>query len=133
MPLKLLRNIIQSSEAIGDSIGDFYQKRVADPVQHFGDDVERRVKGFFKRERDDEGEEGEQSPESQAEDEEAKGAVRELVSSTQEAFEGWQRRIDERVKETLSRMTHLTHVGTDVADLQKRIDELEARLKELGE
>lgn len=134
MPLKLLRNIIQSGEAIGD----FYQKRVADPVQSFGDDVERRVKGFLKRDEKDgeEGEDGERvagSADEEMEHGEGKSVVREFVSSTQEAFEGWQRGIDDRVKDTLSRMTNLTHVGADVVELDKRIVELEARLKELGE
>lgn len=152
MPLKLLRSIIQSSN---EAIGDFYQKRVMDPVQSFRDDVERRVESLFRREDKkpfeahegeggDEGEarvEGEHAAQASAATasgeggEDAQGAdgkglnvVREFVSSTQEAFESWQRRIDDRVKEALSRMTHLTHVGSDVAQLKQRIQELEQRL-----
>lgn len=145
MPLKLLRSIIQSGN---EALGDFYQKRVMDPVQSFRDDVERRVEGLFKREdkKSEPGEEGSASEETantgsaaEAGGEEAReseameeakrsNVVREFVSSTQEAFESWQRRIDERVKEALSRMTHLTHVGMDVAQLKDRIQELEQRL-----
>jgi polyhydroxyalkanoate synthesis repressor PhaR len=131
MPLKLLRNIIQSGEAIGDA----FQKNVADPVSNIRDDVERRVTSLFRRDdKDGAGEEqadgeGGDTPDGEADDEQA-GVVRELVSSTQEAFESWQRRIDDRVKEALSRMTHLTHVGSDVSELKSRIDELEARLKQ---
>ena len=44
MPLKLLRSIIQSGN---EAIGDFYQKRVMDPVASFKDDVERRVESLF--------------------------------------------------------------------------------------
>ena len=135
MPLKLLRSIIQSGN---EAIGDFYQKRVADPAKSLRDDVERRTKGIFSK-KEGEGE-GEGAPEAEApvgdpqvDDESAEdgsGPVKEFVSSTQAAFEGWQRRIDERVKETLSAMTHLTHVGTDVESLRDRIRELEARLDE---
>lgn len=152
MPLKLLRSIIQSGN---EALGDFYQKRVMDPVQSFRDDVERRVDVLFKRDekavRDEEAEPGAvggvtgASADDQAADatehhgengtngEDPKGpnVVREFVSSTQEAFETWQRRIDERVKETLSRMTHLTHMGTDVAQLRDRIQKLETRLSEV--
>lgn len=149
MPLKLLRSIIQSSN---EAIGDFYQKRVMDPVQSFRDDVERRVESLFKREdkkpfEGGEASEGGETPApviddadgasaaeagsddgAQGEDGKGSNVVREFVSSTQEAFESWQRRIDERVKEALSRMTHLTHVGSDVAQLRERIQKLEQRL-----
>lgn len=155
MPLKLLRSIIQSGN---EAIGDFYQKRVMDPVQSFRDDVERRVESLFKREDKKAFEQG-ASPSVEVDDADGVGAaeasgdgdaaangqhangesdedgkgsnvVREFVSSTQEAFESWQRRIDDRVREALSHMTHLTHVGTDVAQLKERIQKLEQRLSE---
>ncbi len=151
MPLKLLRSIIQSSN---EAIGDFYQKRVMDPVTSFRDDVERRVESLFKRDDRAEGESDAEpsvvtgdadgataadaagdvpvvDADESAEEAKSSNVVREFVSSTQEAFEGLQRRIDDRVKEALSRMTHLTHVGTDVAQLKERIQELEQRLADV--
>ena len=128
MPLKLLKSIIQSSN---DALGDLYQK-VTDPVVHFRDDVEKKVGGLFKRQ--DASAEG--APESTGDtaegaeaDEDVAGPVRAFVTSTTEAFEGWQRRIDERVKEGVSRMTHLGTVGTEVDDLKTRLAKLEARLE----
>jgi polyhydroxyalkanoate synthesis repressor PhaR len=133
MPLKLLRSIIQSGN---EALGDFYQKRVMDPVHSFRDDVERRVEGLFKRDekgRSDEEEAGDRKAgeEESGVDERGSNVVKEFVTSTHEAFENWQRRIDERVKEALSRMTHLSHVGGDVVALKERIQEVEARLLEV--
>jgi polyhydroxyalkanoate synthesis repressor PhaR len=133
MPLKLLRSIIQSGN---EAIGDFYQKRVADPAKSLRDDVERQTQKIFRKKDGEDGEDEEGSADGEApaadgdEDDEAGGPVKEFVSSTQAAFESFQRRIDERVKEALSAMTHLTHVGTDVEGLRDRIKELEARLDE---
>lgn len=137
MPLKLLKSIIQSGN---EALGEFYQKRVADPVQSLRDDVERRVESLFGRDGDKrEGAEGGKgsthegaaSDAVNGEAEHHRSVVREFVASTQEAVETFQRRVDERVKEALSRMTHLTHVGAEVEALKKRIAELEGKLKEL--
>ncbi len=62
---------------------------------------------------------------------EENGPVRAFVNSAAHSFESWQKRIDESVKEGLNRMTHLSHVGTDVEALRERIQELESRLEEL--
>jgi polyhydroxyalkanoate synthesis repressor PhaR len=117
MPLKLLRSIIQSGN---DAIGDFYEKRVADPVKSFKDDVERRVESLFKKDARQDGE----SDESSAKE---AGVVKELVSSTSEAFESWQKRIDERVREAVAKMMPK---HSDLDALKARVEELEARLAE---
>lgn len=151
MPLKLLRSIIQSGN---EALGDFYKTRVADPVQNLREDVERRVEGLFRREdKRAEGDEGAEASAAEAlpngeagengvagdeaildgDGERHGGVVREWVTATQETLETFQRRVDERVKETLGKMTHLTTVGTDVDALRQRIAELESRLKELEE
>ena len=135
MPLKLLRSIIQSgNEAFSGSVGKNK------------DDVERRVEALWKRDRTDgsrDGDKGEPpSPaaaasaidaaraERDAHDEATRqGVVHEFVSSTSEAFETWQRRIDERVKEAFARTP--AKAGVDVDALKRRIDELEAKIKEL--
>jgi polyhydroxyalkanoate synthesis repressor PhaR len=58
-------------------------------------------------------------------------AVRAFVASTTEAFEGVQKRIDEQVKDAMSKMTHLASSGADVDALKRRIAELEERLARL--
>ncbi len=152
MPLKLLRSIIQSSN---DAIGDLYKRAVADPVQGVRDDVERRVTSLFKKDgagtdedaTDENGAataepaeassagagangDAQEGPEGENQ-EEASRPVRAFVNSAAHSFETWQKRIDESVKEGLNRMTHLSHVGTDVEALRERIQELEARLERL--
>jgi polyhydroxyalkanoate synthesis regulator phasin len=57
------------------------------------------------------------------------GVVQEFVSSTTEAFEIWQKRIDDRVKDAFARSP--AKAGVDVDALRRRIDELEAKIKEL--
>lgn len=149
MPLKLLRSIIQSG---GEQLSDFYQNKVADPVTNMRETVEKRVSRAFKKESDGEdapkaaakedGASAEPSPaetseatttteEVQATGEAEAGPVKAFVNSATEAFESFQRSIDDSVKEGLGRMTHLPHVGADVERLQNRIAELEKRLAEL--
>lgn len=127
MPLKLLRSIIQSgNEAFTGS------------VSKIRDDVERRVEALWKRDkaesRDrDTADKTDATPEQaerDAQDEATRhNVVQEFVSSTSEAFETWQKRIDERVKEAFARSP--AKAGVDVDALKRRIDELEAKIKEL--
>jgi polyhydroxyalkanoate synthesis repressor PhaR len=125
MPLKLLRSIIQSGN---DAIGDFYEKRVADPVKSIKDDVESRVASLFKKDGTKaDGDPTASQPPSAADAKEA-GVVKELVHSTTEAFESWQKRIDERVREAMSKMT--PH-RPDIDALKARVEELEARIREV--
>lgn len=133
MPLKLLKSIIQSGN---EALGDFYADRVVDPVKRLRDDVERRVDTLLKRD----GKEERDAAADGAADESTKpaadagaadvakhGVIQEFVHSTAEAFETWQRRIDERVRETVQK----TGVRPDVDALRARVDTLEARLQEL--
>lgn len=148
MPLKLLRGIIQSGN---EALNDFYQKRVADPVTNLREDVERRVDGLFRKDekvesaslQNDAGAPAPASPatapalEAATADEhgasgeregEKANPVREWVSATQGALETFQKRIDDQVKQTLSRMGNITAMGSEVDSLRGRIAELEARV-----
>jgi polyhydroxyalkanoate synthesis repressor PhaR len=134
MPLKLLRSIIQSgNEAFTGSVGKIKE------------DVERRVESLWKREKTEGGKDVEKSEAAAAaaaaaeatspavdveHDEVTKqGVVQEFVSSTAEAFETWQKRIDERVREAFARTP--AKAGVDVDAMRRRIDALEAKIKEL--
>ena len=127
MPLKLLRSIIQSGN---DAIGEFYSDKVADPVKRLKDDVERRVDSLLKR---DAKEESAPPPEETKEAKEAKeakdGVVKEFVHSTTEAFETWQKRIDERVRDTLAKMK--PEHRPDLDALRARVEALEARIRDV--
>jgi polyhydroxyalkanoate synthesis repressor PhaR len=135
MPLKLLRSIIQSgNEAFTGSVGKIKE------------DVERRVESLWKREKTEGGKDVEKaaapaaaaaaaaeatSPAVDVEHDEVtkQGVVQEFVSSTAEAFETWQKRIDERVREAFARTP--AKAGVDVDAMRRRIDALEAKIKEL--
>ncbi|MCP4504068.1 MAG: transcriptional regulator [Deltaproteobacteria bacterium] len=154
MPLKLLRGIIQNSN---DTIGDLYQ-RFVDPLQGMRGDVERRVSGLFKKEDEakDEKEpvidevpapkvktakkvakdvaetenENDDNPQKE-EDHDDAGPVRAFVAGATSSFEALQRKIDERVKESLSAMTHLSQVGIEMSQLLERLERMEERLERL--
>ena len=125
MPLKLLRSIIQSgNEWIGGgAIGEFYEKKVVDPVKSLREDVEHRVQSLLKR--DGDGKEIVKDGETGGEDAKA-GIVKEFVSSSSEAFESWQKRIDERVRDAVGKVTR-----PDVDALRARVEALEARIREV--
>ena len=137
MPLMLLREIIQNS---GDAIGEFLQKKLHDPVNQIKGDVEKRVSNLVRNEKDVDDDVA-QDPVTppidentqdvlggQAQEEKDAKSVRAFVFSTTEAFDGLQRRIDEKVNKTLSAMSHLGQVGRDMDILRARVERLEKRL-----
>jgi polyhydroxyalkanoate synthesis repressor PhaR len=128
MPLKLLRSIIQSGN---EAVTDFYQKRVADPVQALRDDVQTRVGALFHRDGTAKAEDAD--AQSDATKENGDGVVKEFVSSATEAFEAWQKRVDDRVKDALAKMVPLAQKphDDDVAALRAKIDALEEKLTAL--
>ena len=145
MPLKLLRSIIQSGNDA------FSNLNVGKAAANLRDDVERRVEALWKREKPDAAAKAEESaelpapppPEPAAEapasapaptdDAVKQGVVAEFVHSTTEAFENWQKRVDERVKDALGKMPGVGKGGAhvDVDALKRRIDELEAKIAAL--
>jgi polyhydroxyalkanoate synthesis regulator phasin len=57
------------------------------------------------------------------------GVIQEFVSSTTEAFESWQKKVDERIKEAT---TKTGKGGSDVVDgLKRRVEELESKIAAL--
>jgi polyhydroxyalkanoate synthesis repressor PhaR len=146
MPLKLLRNIIQNSN---EAWGHFYQKRVANPVNLFRDDVEKRVDGFLRKEKDAENssthqdtapvsEKGslEDSPEAGPDSsgdqaDRAASPVRAFVASATDTFEAWQKNVDERVKEAFARMPNFSQSSSDLEEIYQRIATIDDRLKKV--
>jgi polyhydroxyalkanoate synthesis repressor PhaR len=61
------------------------------------------------------------------------GVVAEFVHSTTEAFESWQKRVDERVKDAIGKMPGVGKGGAhvDVDALKRRIEELEGKIAAL--
>ena len=58
--------------------------------------------------------------------------ARELVSASQEALAGLQRRLDERVRSAAEGVQHLPDVKRQLDDISQRIAALEAKLEELS-
>lgn len=140
MPLKLLRSIIQSGN---EAFSGF---NVGKAAQHLKDDVERRVEALWRRDRPDRADKkpgddiaGTAEPASATptatpvahdDDEVRQNVVQEFVATTTEAFETWQKRVDERVKEAIGKMPGRSP-SIDVDALKRRIEELESKLATL--
>ena len=130
MPLKLLRSIIQSGN---DAIANLDVSKYA---MNLRNDVEQRVSGLLKRDgkkADESAVEGASVDAAAAEpataEEAAKaGVIQEFVSSTSEAFESWQKKVDERIQSATAKNPRPT---TDVDALKKRVEELEAKIAQL--
>ena len=58
--------------------------------------------------------------------------ARELVSASQEALSGLQKRIDERIRAAAEGVQHLPEVKRQLDDISQRIESLEKKLEELG-
>lgn len=141
MPLKLLRSIIQSGN---EAFSGF---NVGKAAQNLKDDVERRVEALWRRDRPDRADKkpgDDIDPPAQtttttmtpatsgAEDDDAvrHNVVQEFVASTTEAFETWQKRVDERVKDAVGKMPG-RGPAVDVDALKRRIEELETKIAAL--
>lgn len=130
MPLKLLRSIIQSGN---DALANLSVGNVGKAAQTLTEDVERRVEGLWKREKKMPNE-GSLPPQKEegattAGDAVRNGVIQEFVSSTSEAFESWQKRVDDRIKEAAAKVPG--RGNPDVDGLKRRVEELEAKLSEL--
>ncbi len=106
MPLGVLKDIIRSG---GETLTEFIQKEVTPRVTSLREGAEASLK-LLKRD-----------PEK----------TREILATTQTALAELQHRIDERVRETLGKMTNLTSQGAELQRLQDRVAELERKLADL--
>ncbi|MBN1209927.1 MAG: polyhydroxyalkanoate synthesis regulator DNA-binding domain-containing protein [Myxococcaceae bacterium] len=133
MPLAVLREIIRHP---GESISGFIQKEVTPRVASIREEAESRLDKLLRRE-DKRGDEAPAAPE-QKEAEPAAAAPKvgispsELLKASQRAFEDWQAKIDERVKQAVEGLTgNLPALGRDMQALTQRLEELEKKLEEL--
>jgi polyhydroxyalkanoate synthesis repressor PhaR len=111
MPLALLRGLIQSGN---DALTDLVNRAVTQPVQQLKAETEKMVERVVTR--------------SEEAREEARAALRDLVQSSSNVVEEWQRRVDDRVGRTMGAMNHLVRVGQDLGELKDRMDGLEKKL-----
>jgi polyhydroxyalkanoate synthesis repressor PhaR len=107
LPLSALRNIIQSG---------------ASNITQVASQAGERVRGIFKREG---GENGEMSTE-------ASGGhpIREFLERSQQTFDDWQKKVDERIRSTMDSLSPLSGLEKEVRALAQRLADLEKRLEE---
>jgi polyhydroxyalkanoate synthesis repressor PhaR len=120
LPLQTLRNIIQTG---GESLSEFFQKTIADPMSHLKEGAGRRMDQIFKR--------SESEPSATEEDVKDRHAVREWFDTQKASIEEWQRRVEDSMKEGISNLTHLPKIRSEIERIRTRLDEIEARVSKL--
>jgi polyhydroxyalkanoate synthesis repressor PhaR len=113
MPLSALRNIIQTG---GQSI------------QTFASQTGERVRGIFRREKEDgtmEDVVGDAPPSEPS----SPGAIKEFLDRSQHTFEDWQKKVDERIRATVDSLNPLASLEKEVRSLIQRVADLEKRLE----
>jgi polyhydroxyalkanoate synthesis repressor PhaR len=109
LPLSALRNIIQSG---------------ANNITQVATQAGERVRGIFKR---GEGENGEMV----AEDDASGGhPIREFLERSQQTFDEWQKKVDERIRSTMDSLSPLSGIEKEVRALSQRLADLEKRLED---
>lgn len=111
MPLSVLREIIRQP---GERLNDFISTQVSPRVDAIKQEATGRINTLLGREA-----EGDLTPAS-------------LVQQSQKIFEGWQARVDERVKSAVEGVVgNLPALGRDLNTLVQRIEQLEQKIAAL--
>jgi polyhydroxyalkanoate synthesis repressor PhaR len=119
MPLSLLREIIRRPQ---EQISGFFKTEVTPRVEKIREEAESRLGGLFKRE------DGTPIEEPKADGIHAT----DLVKASQKAFEDFQKKADERVKQVVENVVgNLPALGRDLGELIQRIEQLEKKLEQL--
>jgi polyhydroxyalkanoate synthesis repressor PhaR len=109
MPLGVLTDLIRSS---GETITDFLQRRVAQPVQSIKEEAERQVDKIVRT--------------SEGRVEETSRQVREFFAHTQRSLDELQKKLDDRVQGVLANMPG---VAKQLEAIKARVEEIEQKLK----
>jgi polyhydroxyalkanoate synthesis repressor PhaR len=139
LPLGALRNIIQSG---GESLTEL--------ASHAGATVKEKVRSVFRRGHPGEGgEDGHEdgAPDGQGGapepeppphqvadvegDQGGPGLIKEFIERSQQTFDEWQKRVDERVQKVVETLAPWTVLQKELAELGQRLAELEKRLREM--
>jgi polyhydroxyalkanoate synthesis repressor PhaR len=113
LPLSALRNIIQTG---GNSI------------QNFASQAGERVRAVFRRDKDGNAVEGEELvPEDGAE---SGHPIKEFLERSQQTFDEWQKRVDDRIRHTVEGLSPLAGLEKEIRSLVARVAELEKKLEE---
>lgn len=113
LPLSALRNIIQSG---------------ASNMSQIATQAGERVRGIFKREKDEEG--GVGGEDAAGDETSGPHPVREFLERSQQTFEDWQKKVDERIRTAVESLSPLSGIEKEMRALVQRVAELEKRLEE---
>jgi polyhydroxyalkanoate synthesis repressor PhaR len=119
LPLSALRNIIQSG---GNSITQVMTQ------------AGERVRSVFRREKEDGAGDELSVEEVPAETESgtppSSSPIREFLERSQQTFDEWQKRVDERIRQAVEAVSPLAGIEKEVRALTQRLADLEKRLDE---
>src|SRR5262249_24332413 len=115
LPLSALRNIIQSG---------------ANNMTQFATQAGERMRGMFKREREDEGAPAEgasvgDNGEPSAAAPPSGNPIKEFLERSQQTFDEWQKKVDERIRSTFDALSPLSGLEKEMRALAQRVVELE--------
>ncbi|MBI3071844.1 MAG: transcriptional regulator [Deltaproteobacteria bacterium] len=131
LPLATLRNIIQSG---GESLQEFIQKKIAQPVTTLRDEATQNIERIFKRGGNAGAEAGaEAGVEAEAgagKTDGRGGPVREWVEGAQAKLDELQKKIDDRLRSAVDAVTHVPSLQREITELKERIASLEKALDE---
>ncbi len=122
MPLKVLRNIIQSSS---ETISGFISEKVTPTLEKVSSEWDKSVSRVVNR---DEPRDGEPSG---AEEGEPRHILQSFVKNSQRVFDDIQKKVDDRVRETVGAASHYATMGKDFELLKNRVEALEKKLQAL--
>jgi polyhydroxyalkanoate synthesis repressor PhaR len=112
LPLSALRNIIQSG---------------ANNITQVATQAGEKVRGIFKR---GEGENGEALPMGAGDEASGGHPIREFLERSQQTFDEWQKKVDERIRSTVESLSPLSSIEKEMRTLAQRLADLEKRLEE---
>jgi polyhydroxyalkanoate synthesis repressor PhaR len=116
LPLSALRNIIQSG---------------AQNITQFTSQAGEKVRGIFKRERDENGNEvGEDPALAGTDGVQSTNPIREFLERSQQTFDEWQKRVDDRIRAAVEALSPLSGIEKEMRALAQRLADLEKRLEE---
>jgi polyhydroxyalkanoate synthesis repressor PhaR len=121
MPLKFLRNIIQGSQ---ETIGGFINEKVTPTLEKVSSEWEKSVSRITGRDGDDK----EAAP---ADEGDSRHVLQSFVKNSQRVFDDIQKRVDDRVRETVGAASHMATMGKDFEALKARVEALEKKLQAL--
>ena len=84
---------------------------------------------LFKRERED-GVDGVEYTEGDEPPSPSGNPIREFLERSQQTFEEWQKKVDERIRSTVESLSPLSGLEKEVRALSQRLADLEKRLEE---